>query len=364
LSKIAKTRSQELFTIAVLVMAFTTAVAAAFIFQASLALGAFLGGMVVGRSKLSHQAAADLLPLRDTFAVLFFLSVGMLLDPRFLLEYPILVIVCIAVVLIIKPLTALIVVTFLGYSPRTSLVVAMGLAQVGEFSFILAQEASRLGLADARVYNAIVITAIVSITLNPTMFKRIPKITAALKKNEKVWEFLNYFAQKKEKAKRKEPQKNLAAIKIEQNQKTAIVVGFGPTGQNIAQALIANNIKPVIIDMNIDTVINLTKKSISAVYGDCSKKEVLQAAGIAEASYLIITIPLLSITTATAALAAILNPQTRILARSRFLNSKAHLKQIGIAAVAFEEEEVSKGLTNLLLEDLEKQKAASKTQDE
>ena len=358
LSGIAKTRSQELFTIAVLVIAFMTAVVAALLFEASLALGAFLGGMVVGRTKLSDQAAADLLPLRDTFAVIFFLSVGMLLDPRFLLQYPVLVMVCITIVLIIKPLTALIVITLLGYSPRTSLVVAAGLAQVGEFSFILAQEAQRLKLVGPEVYNAIVITAIVSITLNPAMFKRIPKFASGLKKNEKVWNFLNYFAQKRERVKHENAQ-----VKVDQDQKMAIVVGYGPTGQSVTEALIANNIKPVIIDMNLDTVISLTQKSVSAVFGDCSKKEVLQAAGIAEASYLIITVPLLNITTAAASLAAILNRDTRVLVRARFLNSLAHLKQIGVKGIAFEEEEVSKGLTALLLEDLEKQKTQPQIDD-
>ncbi|MDR1952803.1 MAG: cation:proton antiporter [Elusimicrobiota bacterium] len=356
LSKIAKTRSQELFTLAVLVMAFTTAVIAAYTFQASLALGAFLGGMVVGRTKMSHQAGADILPLKDAFAVLFFLSVGMLLNPRFIIEYPILIAACLGIVILIKPLTALIVVTILGYSPKTSLIVAASLAQVGEFSFILAQEAKRLGLAEDAVYNAIVVSAIVSITLNPTIFKQIPRFSAFLSKKEKIWKALSFFAERKSNKKNKIKKPDFSNLNRNVNEKTAIVVGYGPAGQKVSETLIENGINPTIIEMNIDTVINLTKKSISAVYGNSSKKEVLQAAGIDNASYLIITVPNLDVTTATASLASILNPDARILARSRFLNTEEYLKQIGVADIAFEEEEVSKGLAALVLDHLNKQR--------
>ncbi|MDR0485896.1 MAG: cation:proton antiporter [Elusimicrobiota bacterium] len=349
LSKIAKTRSQELFTVSVLVLAFATAVGAALIFQASLALGAFLGGMVVGRTKLGAQAGANLLPLRDAFAVLFFLSVGMLLDPRFILQYPYLILACLAIVLLIKPLTALLVVCLLGYSTRTALTIAAGLSQIGEFSFILAQEAKRLGIAGDNVYNTVVICAIVSITLNPTLFRQIPKIETFLRGREKVWKILNFFADKKAKA--KNSIKNAEIIHTS-GQKTAIVVGYGPTGNLVADALIENGLQPVIIDMNIDTVLSLNGKGISAIYGDASKREILEAAGIKKAAYLIITIPILSAVSDIAALSMVLNPSARILARSRFLSSGAHLRQIGVSGIAFEEEEIGRSLTRLLIEDL------------
>jgi CPA2 family monovalent cation:H+ antiporter-2 len=192
LSKIVKTRSQELFTLAVLVIAFATAVLAAFVFQASFALGAFLGGMVIGKSKLSHQAGADILPLRDAFAVLFFLAVGMLFDFKFFIEYPALICICLVIVLLIKPLTALITVSILGYSPKTALTVATGLAQVGEFSFILAREAKRLNLAGSEVYNAIVVCSIISITLNPSLFAKITTFENFLKTKKILWNLLNF----------------------------------------------------------------------------------------------------------------------------------------------------------------------------
>ncbi|MDR1941292.1 MAG: cation:proton antiporter [Endomicrobium sp.] len=363
LGKVAKTRSEELFTLTVLVIAFTTAVIAASVFQASFALGAFLGGMVVGKTKVSHKAASDMLPLRDAFAVLFFLSVGMLFAPKFIIEHPLLVAACLAITLLIKPLTATIAVTILGYSPRTALTVAAGLSQVGEFSFILAQEAKRLNLTGDAVYNAIVITSIISITLNPTIFKNITKFEFFLKSKKKLWKIMNSIADKKGKKRNKNQElaQNLLPAKELLKEKIAIVVGYGPTGKQITRALSENNITPVIIEMNVDTVNALTSQGHFSIYGDSTKKNILEAAGIEEADYLIITLPSLNITSETAALAVSLNPKTRILARARFLSSGEHLKQIGIAGIAFEEQEVAKSLTALLLDDLERQKILQTT---
>lgn len=354
LSKIVKTRSQELFILAVLVIAFATAVIAAYVFQTSFALGAFLGGMVVGKSKVSHQAGADILPLRDAFAVLFFLSVGMLFDWRFVIEYPLLVGTCIGIVLLIKPITALVVVSVLGYSTKTALTVAAGLAQVGEFSFILAQEAKRLSLVTDLVCNSIVICAIVSIILNPSLFKKIPMIKEYLRSNNRIWRILNFSVDKK-RNKANELAKNLLPVEEYLSQKTAIVVGYGPAGRKVTEALIDQGVKPVVIEMNIDTVNYLSSQGQAVIYGDSTRRDILIAAGINKASYLVITVPSLNRTLATASLASTLNPKTRVIGRSRFLNSKENLKQVGVSAVAFEEEEVSKALTSLVLDDLEQQ---------
>ncbi|MCA6071360.1 MAG: cation:proton antiporter [Endomicrobium sp.] len=357
LSKIVKTRSQELFTLTVLVVAFATAIIAAAVFQTSFALGAFLGGMVVGKSKVSHQAGADILPLRDAFAVLFFLAVGMLLNLKFVVEHPLLICTCLIIVLLIKPLTALLVVSVLGYSTRTALTVAAGLAQVGEFSFILAQEAKRLNLAGDVVYNAIVVCAIVSITLNPTIFKAMPKTEKILRSKPKLWKTLNFFADRKgiRFNKNKEIAKNLLPTEEYLKQKTAVVVGYGPTGKAVAKALIEQGVNPIIVETNIDTVNSLSSQGQAIIYGNASKKEILLAAGIKSADYLIITIPSLTITLETVSIASALNPKTRILVRARFLDHKENLKQIGISGIAFEEEEVAKALTFLLLNDLEQQ---------
>ena len=356
LTKVVRTRSQELFTLAVLVAAFATAVFAAKVFDASMALGAFLGGMVVGKTRVSHQAGADVLPLRDAFAVLFFISVGMLFSPDFLLKEPALVLVCLAIVLFAKPLSALLVVSLLGYSVHTALVVATALAQVGEFSFILASAAYGLGLVPAEINSVLVVCAIISISLNPAYFKTISFWERLLKKYPVIYNLLNYRANQRA---LRENKKKLAALHHQSNAldlmgETAIVVGYGPTGRSVTKALESEGITPVIVDLNVDTVNDLNAQGKTAVFGDSSKRTVLEAAGAGRADYLLLTLPSLETTVATATMAANINPKIRILARARFFGDEGILKQVGVAGIAFEEEEVARGLTDFLLLDLKK----------
>src|SRR6266550_2230191 len=172
LLRVARLRSGELFTLSVLVMAICVATVSYVAFGASLALGAFLGGMVVGQSTVSDQAAADVLPMRNAFAVLFFVAVGMLFDYRPILESPGLVVGVLAIILIIKPLAALGIVIIGGHSLKTGLTVAGGLAQIGEFSFILGDTAKSLGLIPGSGNSVFVAAAVVSISLNPLIFSR------------------------------------------------------------------------------------------------------------------------------------------------------------------------------------------------
>ncbi|MCL2459703.1 MAG: cation:proton antiporter [Desulfobulbus sp.] len=353
LTHIVRARSQELFTLTVLAVAFATAVGAAVFFQASMAVGAFLGGIVIGKTKLSHQAGADMLPLRDAFAVLFFLSVGMLFNPAFLLEQPLLIVICLVIVLLLKPLTAVLAVTALGYSTQTALTVAVGLAQVGEFSLILVQQAQHLGVIPEAVYNVLVVCTLVSITVNPGLFSAISKIEAALKKREKLWHFLNARAEAK-------ARDGFAAHAAQGDGSEtplpegpiAVVVGYGPTGKSVAEVLSGRGVTPVVIDLNMDTVNRLTDKGGWAVFGDAAKRGVLITAGIEHTGYLVITVPDTGRATAIAATARSLNPGIRILARARFLEKNQLLLKAGITAIAFEEEEVAKSLAKMVLEDL------------
>lgn len=358
LTHIVRTRSQELFTLTVLVAAFATAVGAAEFFHASMALGAFLGGMVVGKTTLSHQAGADLLPLRDAFAVLFFLSVGMLFDPGFLLQHPELILLSIFIVLIVKPLVAMVVVTLLGYTPRTGLTVAFGLAQVGEFSFILASTALGLKMIPDTVYYVLVACALVSITLNPGLFRTIPRVEAALRRHPRLWNLLNARADAKaarsntsalakaglDTGSETEPQESGHAKTFART----IIVGYGPTGRSVDEALRANGVTTTIVEFNVDTVNDLTRNGRWAVFGDASRKEVLEAAGIGRADYLVLTLPQLEATLAAAATARNMNPDVRILTRARFLGEKRVLQQAGVNGIAFEEEEVAKSLADLV----------------
>jgi monovalent cation:H+ antiporter-2, CPA2 family len=189
--RVARLGSRELFTLTVLVMSIAIAAACAVIFGASMALGAFLAGMVVGQSPVSQQAGDDALPLRDAFAVLFFASVGMLFDPMFVVREPLLTLACLGVVMIGKPLAALLIVMALRRPFRTAMTVAVGLGQIGEFSFILAALAKEHGLMDDREHNVLVACAIVSITCNPLLFRSIPAMERALMKRPGLWRIVN-----------------------------------------------------------------------------------------------------------------------------------------------------------------------------
>ena len=352
LKKIARTHSQELFTLTILVVAFITAVGGSYFFNASFALGAFLGGMVVGKSETSHQAGANLLPLRDAFSVLFFLSVGMLFQPDFLFTEFQTVIITILAILLIKPLISLICLLGFGYSVHAALLVGIGLGQIGEFSFILSQMAMSLGLISPDISGLFIVSAMGTITLNPLLFKAIPKIEAFLKSKPALWKFLSSPSEKKLKAKR--PQNEIDLSKLEKPI-TAIVVGFGPTGKQITRILRRKGITPIIVDMNVDTVEDLDAIGIATIYGDASKSEVLLAAGLGTAQYIIITVPNAVATTAVAITAKALNPEVRVFARIRFLKDGEILDQMGIEGLAVEEREVATTLAQKLLVDLEHQ---------
>ncbi len=350
LNQVLRTRSQELFTLTVLVAAFATAAGAAIFFETSVALGAFLGGMVVGKTPVSHQAGANLLPFRDAFAVLFFLSVGMLLDPGFIMAEPGLILAALLIILVVKPILSLAIVSALGYSVQTGLVVGIGLAQVGEFSFILASQAYALKIIGIQVYNVLVVCAIISITLNPLTFRALPRIEAFLRKQKKLWDLLNAGANKR--ARKIAVDKLIPALENQVQDAQAIIVGYGPAGRSVAKALAERDVPCAIIDMNVDTVNLLNQNGQRAIFGDSGKLDILKAAGLAKARYLIITLPSLEATATTAMTARDENPDLRILVRARFLNKRELLKSAGADAVVFEEEEVATALTQTVLDDL------------
>lgn len=340
LKKIVQTRSQELFTLTVLAVAFLTAVGAAYIFNASFALGAFLGGMVVGKSNVSHQVGAELMPLRDAFAVLFFVSVGMLFNPAFLMERPLVVIVSLLIVVLVKPAVTIIVVALLGYSGTTALTVAASLAQVGEFSFILAQTGYSQGIISQDVYSILIICAMLSIAANPFLMNRVPALEGWLRKRPELWDMLNYRAVQKGAALQTLPISDDVG-KEDKAPCRAIVAGYGPTGQQAAALLEELGFDVVIIDLNINTVNRLQHQGKQALYGDVGREEVLRAAGMEEAESFVITLP----DTASAATAAIgarnCNGAVHIFARCRFLQDKEVLTKAGVNHIVFEEEAVS-----------------------
>jgi K+:H+ antiporter len=346
LLRIARLRSRELFTLSVVVMAICVATISYVAFGASMALGAFLGGMVVGQSRVSEQAGADILPMRNIFAVLFFVSVGMLFDYRTVLESPALILGVLAIILLIKPLAALIIVIFTGHSLKTALTVAGGLAQIGEFSFIVGDMAKSLGLMPATGNNVLVAGAIVSISLNPVIFRR----TLALEPVLEKWRWLtNHRAGHLEKL-------GARANEITANRTEdpgAIVVGYGPVGRTVTRLLGEFEIKPMIVDTNIDAVLELQQRGEQAIFGDATKHEILRNAGLASAAYLIVTIPNAEVSLRIIQAAREVAPVVRILTRANYINQAEEFIDAGAAIVRYDEAESAAALAEALLEDID-----------
>ena len=228
---VARTRSRELFTLAILSIAFAVATGSAALFGVSMALGAFLAGIVVGQTEVSHQAAADALPLRDAFAVLFFVSVGMLFDPQAIIQEPLLLLGLLGIIFFATPLTAFLIVWALRYSLRTALTVATALAQIGEFSFLLANEAMGLGILSGNGQSLLVTCALVSIAINPLLFRAIDPLEKWLCNQDKIWRILRRRSEYKGMRLNLEEQ----VLFSRQIQKPgikakAVIVGYGPVG--------------------------------------------------------------------------------------------------------------------------------------
>jgi monovalent cation:H+ antiporter-2, CPA2 family len=335
LVQVAKLRSRELFTLTVLVLSITIAVASASIFGASVALGAFLAGMVVAQSPVSHQAAADALPMRDAFAVLFFVSVGMLFDPSFLAEQPLMVASGLAVVLLAKPLAALVIVMLLRYPARTALTVAIGLAQIGEFSFIVAQVSREHGLIPEEGQHVLVATAMISITLNPLLFRALDPMERWLRGRPRLWKLLNARADKRSEELNAKSRPRIAAAE----KPLAVIVGYGPVGRVVDALLRDAGFHTVVIDLNMDTVRSLSASGGSAIYGDATRPEILEQAGIRRAVHLVVTLPHSSSRAPLVQAARELNPAIEVTVRARYLAEREVLKTAGATRAVFEEGE-------------------------
>jgi CPA2 family monovalent cation:H+ antiporter-2 len=334
LDHIAATRSRELFTLAVLALALGLAVSAALVFGVSMALGAFLAGMIVGRSDYSLRAATDALPMRDAFAVLFFVSVGMLLRPAALLDQPVFVLAALLIVLVGKPLTAALVTWLMKYPLRTTLGVSVSLAQVGEFSFMLVTIGRSLGVVPPEALDVVVATAIISITLNPLAFKSIEPLTRRLGQ-------LRIF--------RGEPEAfDLGSSSSLDPGGRAIVIGHGPTGRTVTRLLRENGISPTVVELNIDVVRQLREQGVSAVYGDASHTDTLVSAGLPHASTLIVS----GADTGSPNIihcARSINPTAHIFVRSQYLRDVPPLRHAGAEQVFAGEGEVALAMTEAVL---------------
>ena len=343
LLRVARLRSDELFTLTVLVMAICVASISYVAFGASMALGAFLGGMVVGQSKVSDQAGADVLPMRNVFAILFFVSVGMLFEWRAIVAVPGLVLGVLAIILLLTPLIALLIVIVGGHSIRTAATVAAGLAQIGEFSFIVADMGKTLGLMPVSGHNVVVAAAIISISLNPFLFRCMLAAEPRLSK-------IQWLARRSEKL---GARANEAAARRKDEDPGAIVVGYGPVGQTVTRLLSEFGINPIIIERNVDAVVELQQRGERALFGDASRPEILRAAGLESAAYLIVTVPQAEISLRIIQAAREVAPVIRVMTRANYISQSDAFVQAGAAVIRYDEAESAAALAEALLQDID-----------
>lgn len=280
LMMIAKNGTRELFILSTLVIALGIAVCASELFGASMALGAFLAGMVVGKSNFSLRVTSEAISITDIFAVLFFVSVGMLFNIAKIYTSWKLIIILFFVVLIIKPLVAILVVKYLKENTKKAIYIGIALGQIGEFSFLLASIASvKYNIFPQQAYNAMILVSIVTITLNTVIYHFLDNILNFLTKKGFFKINIDYEIDKQ-------------IENIVKDTRHVIIVGYGPVGKTISNILIKSKITVVIIELNIDTVKIIKDKNIEelkVIYGDATMKEVLLASGILTSEALIIS---------------------------------------------------------------------------
>lgn len=325
LVQVARAGSRELFTLAVLAIALGIAFGSAMLFGVSLALGAFVAGVVVGESDLSHQAAADALPFRDAFAVLFFVSVGMLFDPSILQQMPGPMLTVLAVIVVGKPLSALLIVFAFGHPIRTGLTVAAGLGQIGEFSFILAELGRALGLLPREAYNLVIAGALLSIALNPVLFRAATAMEAMLRGRPRLTAFLEG---------RRGALSNLPDPAHEALRGHTVLCGYGRVGSIIGQALSRRGFRYVVIEQNRRLVEELQRQGVLALYGDAGNAALLDQVNLGRARILVVAIPDPPATRQIVAYARRLNPRLDIVARTHSQEEWRYLRD-GRAVVAF-----------------------------
>ncbi len=323
LAMVARTGSRELFILAVVAIALGIATGAAW-FGLSVAIGAFIAGVVVSETETSSQAAADVVPLREAFAVLFFVSVGMLLDPSVVRDHLGLTLATLAIVLFGTPLIAVALSSAFPYPARTGLVVAAGLAQIGEFSFIIAGEGLSEGLISASTYNVVLAVSVISIMLNPLAFGTIDRVERYLKGRPPIWRLLD----------RQGEPPTAAAERMHDH---AVVCGFGRVGELTGHAFAQLGIPYVVIEADLERCRRLTAAGTAAVWGDCASLEILERASVHHARMVVVATPDESSALLAVANSRRLNPGAFILVRGRSAGEVGVFKELGANEVVVPE---------------------------
>ncbi|HRF88241.1 MAG: Kef family K(+) transporter [Cellvibrionales bacterium] len=338
--QVAHTGSRELFNLCVVAAAIGIAYGAATLFGVSIALGAFFAGIVLRESDFSYRAAQESQPLRDAFSVLFFVSVGMLFDPRVLLDNPLGVLAVLAIIMCGKSMLAFTLVKARGYPLTTALTVSVGLAQIGEFSFILAGLGVSLNLLPKEGLNLILAGSLLSIALNPLVFHAVEPLQRWIRTRSRFARFLE------------QPDDPLAILPMtfasEELTNHVVLVGYGRVGRRVGRALRERGLRYVVVEENRDLVEGLRAKGLPAVAGDAVEPEVLIQAHIARASLLIVAMPDAARTGRMLAIARMLNPHIGSIARVHSDDEAELLEKENVGGVFFGEQELANAMISAI----------------
>ncbi|MDB5884147.1 MAG: Kef-type potassium/proton antiporter, family [Polaromonas sp.] len=349
--QVTRTGSRELFTLAVVASAIGIAYGAAALFNVSFALGAFFAGMVMRESEFSHRAAQESLPLRDAFSVLFFVSVGMLFEPAILVQEPVRVLSVVAIIIAGKALAALVLVLAFRYPLNTALTVSASLAQIGEFSFILAGLGLSLGLMPAEGMSLVLAGALISMALNPLLFAGIAPFHRWL---------LGRSAWLRRLERRDDPSAGLpVSTEPHYLQGQVVLVGYGQVGRRIAGALAARGIPCVVAEQNRELVEDLRSQGLAAVSGNAADASVLIQAHIANAAMLVVATPGSIDVRQMVDTARALNPAIEIVLRTHSRDELELLRNDRMGTVFQAEEELVRGMTGHILQRFDSRPAAS-----
>ncbi len=342
---VARTGSQELFTLGVVAIAVGVAFGAALLFDVSFALGAFFAGMMMRESEFSHRAADESLPLRDAFAVLFFVSVGMLFEPAVVFQQPVKLLAVVAIVLIGKTVAAVALVLLFRYPLNTALTVGASLAQIGEFSFILAGLGVALELMPREGQSLVLAAALLSIAANAALFSAVEPL--------RRWVLArSAFARQLEM--RDDPLAELPTSTDRQLLSGQVVlVGYGRVGRRIAQALREHQLPFVVVEQNRETVDALRREGIAAVSGDAMTPEVLVQGHIAEAAMLVVAIPDAVDVRKMVEIARTLNPGIAVVLRTHNEEEADLLRKESLGTVFLGEHELARGMASHILDRLQ-----------
>jgi len=339
LEHIVRSRSRELFLLTIIVLCLGIAWLTS-LGGLSLALGAFIAGLVISESEYSHQAMAEVLPFRDSFNSLFFVSIGILMNWRILLEHPFLVTGILAVVLLLKFVTGAGASLAVGIPPRSAIMVGVAVAQVGEFSFLLAQQGQEQGMLRGDPYQIFLAVSVLSMIVTPFLMQWSPSVARRVEAIQRLRHWL---------PSRTEAHVLQAEGKHIRFKDHVIIVGYGLNGRNLARVLGETEIPYLALDLDGDTVRRESQHGVPIYYGDATNADVLRYVKIEDAKVLVVAISDPFFTRRTVQLAKGLNPKLHIVVRTRYLRELEELHDLGADDVVPEEFETSIEIFALVL---------------